>query len=101
MSLAAVAVDLVTVGLLVSLAVRIVITGDFFEAVVLLIAFGLLMSLAWVRLGATDLALAEAALGAGVTGALFLNALRRLAAREAPSQDEPQPASTTVPEVEP
>ncbi len=101
MSLAAIAVDLVTVGLLIALAARIVITGDFFEAVVLLIAFGLLMSLAWVRLGATDLALAEAALGAGVTGALFLNALRRLAAREDLAQEEPQPASTTVPEAEP
>jgi energy-converting hydrogenase B subunit D len=49
--------------------------------VVLFIAYGLIMALAWVRLGAPDLALAEAALGAGVTGALFLNAIRRLARR--------------------
>lgn len=46
-----------------------------FAAVVSFIAFSLLMSLAWVRLSAPDIALAEAAIGAGVTGALLLAAL--------------------------
>lgn len=49
-----------------------------FKAVILFIAFGLLMALAWVRLEAPDLALAEAAIGAGLTGALFLLALGQL-----------------------
>ena len=53
---------------------------DLFKAVVLFICYGLLMALAWVRLNAVDIALAEAAIGAGVTGALFLAALRRLQA---------------------
>ena len=39
---------------------------------------GLLVSLAWVRLGAPDVALAEAAIGAGLTGALFLRSVRRV-----------------------
>ncbi len=39
---------------------------------------GLLMALAWVRMRAPDVALAEAALGAGLTGPLFLSALRRM-----------------------
>jgi uncharacterized MnhB-related membrane protein len=51
---------------------------DLFKAVVLFICYGLLMALAWVRLNAVDIALAEAAIGAGVTGALFLAALRRM-----------------------
>lgn len=51
---------------------------NLFRAVILFIAFGLLMALAWVRLGATDIALAEAAIGAGLTGALFLVALGSL-----------------------
>ena len=42
------------------------------------IAFGLLLALAWVRLEAPDVALAEAAIGAGLTGALLLSALSRL-----------------------
>ncbi len=48
---------------------------DLFKAVVLFIAFGLVMALAWVRLQAPDIALAEAAIGAGLTGALLLKAL--------------------------
>ncbi len=53
---------------------------DLFRAIVLFIAFGLLMALAWVRLDAPDVALAEATIGAGLTGALLLAALARLGA---------------------
>lgn len=53
-------------------------TEDIFKAVVLFISFGLMMALAWVRMRAPDVALAEAALGAGLTGPLFLSALRRM-----------------------
>lgn len=67
--------------LLLGLSVRLLTTREFFEATVFFVAYGLTLALAWVRLGAADLALAEAALGAGVTGALFLNAWKRLARR--------------------
>ena len=53
-------------------------TPDLFKAIVLFIAFGLVMALAWVRLDAPDVALAEVAIGAGLTGALLLSALARL-----------------------
>ncbi len=74
-------VDGAVVLLLVGLALRLVTTRDLFEAIVLFVAYGLTLALAWLRVGAPDLALAEAALGAGVTGALFLNAYKRLARR--------------------
>jgi len=48
------------------------------RAVVQFVSFGLLMSLAWVRLEAPDIALAEAAIGAGLTGALLMASLARL-----------------------
>jgi multisubunit Na+/H+ antiporter MnhB subunit len=51
---------------------------ELFRAVVLFIVFGLLMALAWVRLNAPDIALAEAAIGAGLTGALLLDAVSQL-----------------------
>lgn len=60
------------------LAWRALNSPDLFKAIVLFIAFGLLMALAWVRLNAPDVALAEAAIGAGLTGALLLAALARL-----------------------
>lgn len=59
---------------------------DLFAAVVLFITFGVLLSLVWVRLGAIDLALVEVAVGAGITGALFLNALGRVG--DLPDDDE-------------
>ncbi|ETX28621.1 hydrogen gas-evolving membrane-bound hydrogenase subunit E [Roseivivax isoporae] len=39
---------------------------------------GLVVALAWVRLGAPDVALAEAAIGAGLTGALLLRGAARI-----------------------
>jgi uncharacterized MnhB-related membrane protein len=57
---------------------RLLGSPDLFKAVVLFIVFGLLMTLAWARLAAPDLALAEAAIGAGLTGALLLDAVGHL-----------------------
>jgi energy-converting hydrogenase B subunit D len=84
--------DLVTVvGALFDLllCVALVITAlaalqsrDLFRAVVMFVAFGLLMTLAWVRLEAPDLALAEAAIGAGLTGALLLDTVGYLRAQQ-------------------
>jgi multisubunit Na+/H+ antiporter MnhB subunit len=53
-------------------------SGNFLRAGVLFIAFGLFMSLAWVRLMAPDIALAEAAIGAGITGVLLIDAIRHM-----------------------
>lgn len=53
------------------------------RAIVLFIVFGLLMALAWARLSAPDVGLAEAAIGAGLTGALLLDAYGALKRRKA------------------
>lgn len=60
------------------LAWRALASPDLFKAIVLFISFGLLMAIAWARLDAPDVALAEAAIGAGMTGALLLTAWARL-----------------------
>ena len=51
---------------------------DLFKSIMLYIVFGLMVSLSWIRLKAPDVALAEAAIGAGLTGALFVVAYRRI-----------------------
>lgn len=66
---------------LIGCAAVLLASRDLFKAIVLFIAFGLLMSVAWARLDAVDVALAEAAIGAGLTGALLLNARGELEAR--------------------
>lgn len=68
--------------ILVVLAWRSLNDRDLFRAVIKFIAFGLLMAVAWVRLRAPDVALAEAAVGSGLTGALILSALVRMRRRE-------------------
>ncbi len=73
------AFDIILCFTLVWLAWQVLTSSDFFKAVVLFVSFGLLMALAWVRLQAPDVALAEAAIGSGLTGALFLSALKRIA----------------------
>ena len=65
--------------LLAVLAVAAVHGRDLYTAVILFISFGLLLALTWARLGAPDLALAEAAIGAGLTGVLLFGALARQA----------------------
>jgi uncharacterized MnhB-related membrane protein len=72
------ALDGVLALLLLWLAWRTLSTPALFRAVVLFIAFGLVLALVWGRLYAVDVALAEMAIGAGVTGALLLAALARL-----------------------
>lgn len=72
---------LLDVGLVVGLTLisyRALHASNVVTAIVFYIAFGLLMSLIWVRLNAPDLALAEAAIGAGVMGALMLDSARWL-----------------------
>lgn len=73
--------DAVLALALVFIAARAVASRELFRAVVLFIAFGLLMALVWVRLAAPDIALAEAAIGAGLTGALLLDATAQLGTR--------------------
>ena len=62
----------------VALAVAVMGARDLFAAIVLFVIFGLLSALAWARLSAPDVALAEAAIGTGVTGALLLKTLHHL-----------------------
>lgn len=76
--------DLLLVVALLWSAARALTAADLFHGIVLFIVFGLLMALAWARLGAPDIALAEAAIGAGLTGALLLDAVGHLRAKRGP-----------------
>lgn len=66
------------------------VARDLFRAVVMFIVFGLLMGLAWVRLQAPDIALAETAIGAGLTGVLLLDTLGYLKRPFGSRADGPQ-----------
>jgi len=67
---------------LVWLALRAVAARNLFRCSVSFITLGLVLAVAWVRLRAPDVALAEAAVGSGLTGAMVLASLARMSARE-------------------
>ena len=69
--------DILLCLLILALALGVLGDANPFRGVIIFIVFGLVMALSWTRLHAPDLALAEAALGAGVIGVLFLVALRQ------------------------
>jgi multisubunit Na+/H+ antiporter MnhB subunit len=68
--------DITLVLILLALAWTTCSTQDVMRAVTLFIAMGLLLAIVWARLKAPDLALAEAVIGAGISGALLLSAIR-------------------------
>ena len=73
--------DLVLAGAIVAIATAALLVRDAFAMIVLFVVFGLMSALAWVRLAAPDVALAEAAIGTGLTGALLLKTLHHLRVR--------------------
>lgn len=70
--------DLGLVILVLSVAGWTIAAREPFAAAIGYVAYGLLLSLVWVRLFALDVALTEAAIGSGVTGVLLLTAAVRL-----------------------
>lgn len=69
---------------IVSLAWASLATRDDRVSVILFMAFGLVLAVAWARLMAPDVALAEAAIGAGLSGALLLAAVHKPRGRQDP-----------------
>lgn len=89
MSPALLAFDLLLSGTLIALALAALTSQEPRRGVILFIAFGLLLALVWARLRAPDVAIAEAAIGAGLAGALLLAAARRASRRRASAEGLP------------
>ena len=89
-----VALNVGLVALILGLAVWAIVAREPFAAVVGFIAYGLLLTLVWVQLHGIDVALTEAAIGGGLTGALLIGAATRLRGAEAEARAErPGPAT--------
>ena len=82
----ALAVDLGLVLFVLGLATWITVTRATYSAAVGFVAYGLVLTIVWVRLAAVDVAMTEAALGSGLTGLLLLGAAARLAPFEAAAE---------------
>ncbi len=71
-------IDLSLCILVLVLTVSVFLVKNNFTSIVLFISLGLLISICWIRLNAIDVAIAEAAIGAGLTGAMLIAAWRKL-----------------------
>ena len=84
-------IDALNIGLaalLLGLAAWTIVARGAYAAIVGFIAYGLLLTLAWVQLRGIDVALTEAAIGGGLTGALLIGASARLRSTEAQARTE-------------
>ena len=59
-------------------AVAVSVTKDLLTSIIIFMAQSVAMSVVWILLRAPDLAITEAAVGAGISGLLFLLTLKKL-----------------------
>ena len=82
--------DLFTVivlGFLLVCAVATCLTKNLLASVIIFMAYSLLMSIVWMLLQSPDLAITEAAVGAGVTSILFFVTLKKIHAIKPEEED--------------
>jgi multisubunit Na+/H+ antiporter MnhB subunit len=87
--------DALIAAAILAVALATIAARGAFTAVALFVAHGLLLAFAWVRLDAMDVALTEAAIGAGLSGALLLGAASRVAGQR-PAERPPGRALTAA-----
>lgn len=74
--------ELMLLAFLVVCAVSVSVTKKIISAVIIFMSYSVIMSIVWLLLESPDLALTEAAVGAGITSVLFFLVIRRINAME-------------------
>jgi uncharacterized MnhB-related membrane protein len=75
-------------GFLILCAIAASVTKKLLASIVIFMSYSLIMSIIWVLLESPDLAITEAAVGAGVTSLLFFSTLKKIHAIEEEIRDE-------------
>ncbi|WP_211266341.1 hydrogenase subunit MbhD domain-containing protein [Andreesenia angusta] len=63
---------------LIGAAIAVSLIKDMLGAIIVFMVYSLIMAILWEQLNAPDLAITEAAVGAGVTTILFVISLKRI-----------------------
>lgn len=79
---------LILLLLLIVCAVSAAFTKRLLASVIIFMAYSLMMSIIWVLLESPDLAITEAAVGAGVSGILFLMTLKKIHGTDKEKEEE-------------
>lgn len=72
--------QLILMVFLIVCAISVSFSKNLLNSVLIFMSFSLIMSILWVCLESPDLAITEAAVGAGVTSILFFTTLRKIRA---------------------
>lgn len=83
-------VEILLLCFLVAAAIAACTLRHLLGSVIMLIAYGLVMSVVWVLLESPDLAITEAAVGAGISTILFFVVLKRIRVMEREHEEEHQ-----------
>ena len=69
---------IILIVLLIGCAVAVNLTPSLLQAVIIFMSYSSVMCLLWILMESPDLAITEAAVGAGVSGLLFLQTLKKI-----------------------
>ena len=75
--------------LLIICAIAVNLTGNLIQAVVIFMSYSSIMCIIWILMESPDLAITEAAVGAGVTSILFFLTLRKVNENEETGPEPP------------
>ncbi|MDO4620508.1 MAG: DUF4040 domain-containing protein [Lachnospiraceae bacterium] len=81
-------VKIIAVVLLIVCAISVNFTKTLLSAVVVFMTYSSIMCVTWVLLESPDLAITEAAVGAGISSTLFLVTLRKIRETDAEMEEE-------------
>ncbi len=73
---------------LIVCAISVSFTKNLLTSIIIFMAYSLIMSIIWILLESPDLAITEAAVGAGVTSVLFFVTLKKIRAIVEEENDE-------------
>lgn len=78
----------VLLGFLVVCAISVSFSKNLLNSILIFMSYSLIMSIIWILLESPDLAITEAAVGAGVTSVLFFATLKKIHAMREDEEDE-------------
>jgi uncharacterized MnhB-related membrane protein len=75
-------INMMLLIILIACSIAVARTKNLLSAVVIFTGYSLIMAVLWQQLNAPDLAITEAAVGAGITTLLFIGTIKRTAGRD-------------------
>lgn len=80
--------EMILLTFLVVCAISVALSKNLLTSIVIFMAYSVIMSIIWMILESPDLAITEAAVGAGVTSVLFYITLKKIHAMKGEEDDE-------------